>query len=109
MPGAAHAGSGRQRGAAGWGLRRWRGRGQRGVRSPPAGHGPALTMRSRQVGEQSRPELLALPGAPEPPGAAYRASLEEDAGSLSGESLDGHLQGEWGPLPFLSRSRLPQH
>lgn len=64
-------------------------------------------MRSRQVGEQSRPELLALPGAPEPPGAAYRASLEEDAGSLSGESLDGHLQGEWGPLPFLSRPGSP--
>uniref|UniRef100_A0A8D0FP16 NGFI-A binding protein 2 n=1 Tax=Strix occidentalis caurina TaxID=311401 RepID=A0A8D0FP16_STROC len=48
--------------------------------------------RSRQAGEQSRPELLALPGGPEPPGAAYRASLEEDAASLSGESLDGHLQ-----------------
>ncbi|NXW85923.1 NAB2 protein, partial [Alopecoenas beccarii] len=69
--------------------------------SPPAGCGPALTARSRQVGEQSRPELLALPGAPEPPGAAYRASLEEDAGSLSGESLDGHLQAA-GPCPRLT-------
>ncbi|NWI88957.1 NAB2 protein, partial [Pitta sordida] len=45
-----------------------------------------------QVGEQSRPELLALPVGLEPPGAGYRASLEEDTGSLSGESLDGHLQ-----------------
>ncbi|KAK4807284.1 hypothetical protein QYF61_006345 [Mycteria americana] len=46
--------------------------------------------RSWQAGEQSRPELLPL--GPEAPGAAYRASLEEDAASLSGESLDGHLQ-----------------
>lgn len=58
-------------------------------------------MCSWQAGEQSRPELLALPVGLEPPGAGYRASLEEDTGSLSGESLDGHLQGEWGvpPLP----------
>lgn len=56
---------------------------------------------SWQAGEQSRPELLALPVGLEPPGAGYRASLEEDTGSLSGESLDGHLQGEWGSLPFL--------
>ncbi|NXS64725.1 NAB2 protein, partial [Pandion haliaetus] len=58
-----------------------------------------------QVGEQSRSELLPLQVGPEPPGAAYRASLEEDAASLSGESLDGHLQGEWGPLPFPGRLR----
>uniref|UniRef100_A0A8C3UIY8 NGFI-A binding protein 2 n=1 Tax=Catharus ustulatus TaxID=91951 RepID=A0A8C3UIY8_CATUS len=55
---------------------------------------------SWQAGEQSRPELLALPAGLEPPGAGYRASLEEDTGSLSGESLDGHLQGEWGVPPL---------
>lgn len=53
-----------------------------------------------QAGEQSRSELLPLQVGPEPPGTAYRASLEEDAASLSGESLDGHLQGEWGSLPI---------
>lgn len=57
-------------------------------------------MCSWQAGEQSRPELLALPVGLEPPGAGYRASLEEDTGSLSGESLDGHLQGEWGVPPL---------
>lgn len=62
--------------------------------------GTCSPVRSRQAGEQSRPELLALPVGLEPPGAAYRASLEEDTGSLSGESLDGHLQGEWGSLLF---------
>lgn len=56
--------------------------------------GTCSPVRSWQAGEQSRPELLALPVGLEPPGAAYRASLEEDTGSLSGESLDGHLQGE---------------
>ncbi|NXF51109.1 NAB2 protein, partial [Oceanites oceanicus] len=54
-----------------------------------------------QAGEQSRPELLPLPLGPEPPGAAYRASLEEDAASLSGESLDGHLQAA-GACPRLT-------
>ncbi|NXN70557.1 NAB2 protein, partial [Himantopus himantopus] len=54
-----------------------------------------------QVGEQSRPELLPLPVGPEPPGATYRASLEEDAASLSGESLDGHLQAA-GTCPRLT-------
>lgn len=66
---------------------------------PPRGTGPGCgalcsAAPSRQVGEQSRPEPLQLPV--EPHTAPYRASLEEDAASLSGESLDSHLQGEWG-------------
>ncbi|PKU40914.1 ngfi-a-binding protein 2 [Limosa lapponica baueri] len=56
---------------------------------------------SLKLGEQSRPELLPLPVGPEPPGAAFRASLEEDTGSLSGESLDGHLQAA-GACPRLT-------
>ena len=80
----------------------------RAAQSPPGRMGPvhgALRSPARfwQAGEQSRPELLPLPVGLELPGAAYRASLEEDAASLSGESLDGHLQGEWGPLPFPGR------
>ncbi|NXX79184.1 NAB2 protein, partial [Urocolius indicus] len=59
----------------------------KGTRDPPAAPNSPVLL---QVGEQSRPELLPLPGVPEP--AAYRAALEEDAASLSGESLDGHLQ-----------------
>ncbi|NXN31379.1 NAB2 protein, partial [Nycticryphes semicollaris] len=78
------------------------------VRSPPP-HGGMGSVdgalrspaHSRQVGEQSRPELLPLPVGPEPPGAAFRASLEEDTGSLSGESLDGHLQAA-GTCPRLT-------
>ncbi|NWR39488.1 NAB2 protein, partial [Tachuris rubrigastra] len=46
----------------------------------------------QEAGEQSRPEVLAPPLGLEPPGAVYRASLEEDTGSLSGESLPPHLQ-----------------
>ncbi|NWT15844.1 NAB2 protein, partial [Vireo altiloquus] len=63
--------------------------------------GTCSPVHSRQAGEQSRPELLALPVGLEPPGAAYRASLEEDTGSLSGESLDGHLQAA-GACPRLT-------
>ncbi|NXH92388.1 NAB2 protein, partial [Edolisoma coerulescens] len=63
--------------------------------------GTCSPVRSWQAGEQSRPELLALPVGLEPPGAAYRASLEEDTGSLSGESLDGHLQAA-GACPRLT-------
>ncbi|XP_074785498.1 NGFI-A-binding protein 2 isoform X1 [Athene noctua] len=63
------------------------------ARAHPEESGAPVAKRLKQeAGEQSRPELLALAVGPEPPGAAYRASLEEDAGSLSGESLDGHLQ-----------------
>uniref|UniRef100_U3JC84 NGFI-A binding protein 2 n=1 Tax=Ficedula albicollis TaxID=59894 RepID=U3JC84_FICAL len=69
------------------------------TRAHPEDSGAVVAKRLKQeVGEQSRPELLALPVGLEPPGAGYRASLEEDTGSLSGESLDGHLQGEWGSL-----------
>ncbi|NWX19622.1 NAB2 protein, partial [Aegotheles bennettii] len=103
MPGAAVA-QGRDRGfgvvAMGlalcvWLWAPWGGR-MRSLRG--ALHSPAC---SHQVGEQSRPELLPLPVGPEPPGAAYRASLEEDTGSLSGESLDGHLQAA-GACPRLT-------
>ncbi|NXK15484.1 NAB2 protein, partial [Herpetotheres cachinnans] len=63
------------------------------ARAHPEESGATAAKRLKQeAGEQSRPELLPLPVGPEPPGAAYRASLEEDAASLSGESLDGHLQ-----------------
>ncbi|XP_074835600.1 NGFI-A-binding protein 2 isoform X2 [Carettochelys insculpta] len=55
----------------------------------------------QEVGEQSRPEPLQLPGAAEAYAPPYRASLEEDAASLSGESLDGHLPGV-GPCPRLT-------
>ncbi|NXP64017.1 NAB2 protein, partial [Chloropsis cyanopogon] len=71
------------------------------ARAHPEDSGAVVAKRLKQeVGEQSRPELLALPVGLEPPGAGYRASLEEDTGSLSGESLDGHLQGEWGVPPL---------
>uniref|UniRef100_A0A8C8RLI4 NGFI-A binding protein 2 n=1 Tax=Pelusios castaneus TaxID=367368 RepID=A0A8C8RLI4_9SAUR len=46
----------------------------------------------QEVGDQSRPEPLQLPGGSESYPAPYRASLEEDTASLSGESQDGHLQ-----------------
>ncbi|XP_051497508.1 NGFI-A-binding protein 2 isoform X1 [Apus apus] len=63
------------------------------TRAHPEESGATVAKRLKQeAGEQSRPELLPLPGGPETPGAAFRASLEEDTGSLSGESLDGHLQ-----------------
>ncbi|NXG49507.1 NAB2 protein, partial [Psilopogon haemacephalus] len=61
--------------------------------------GPTQGTSGAQAGEQSRPELLPLPVGPvgpEPHGAAYRAGLDEDTGSLSGESLDGHLQAAGG-------------
>uniref|UniRef100_A0A8B9MM87 NGFI-A binding protein 2 n=1 Tax=Accipiter nisus TaxID=211598 RepID=A0A8B9MM87_9AVES len=71
------------------------------ARAHPEESGATMAKRLKQeAGEQSRSELLPLQVGPEPPGTAYRASLEEDAASLSGESLDGHLQGEWGPLPI---------
>ncbi|NXY86497.1 NAB2 protein, partial [Alcedo cyanopectus] len=62
------------------------------ARMAPVWGAPPLTRRVLgQAGEQSRPELLPL--GLEPPGTTtYRAGLDEDTGSLSGESLDGHLQ-----------------
>ncbi|NWW78049.1 NAB2 protein, partial [Climacteris rufus] len=72
------------------------------ARAHPEESGAVVAKRLKQeAGEQSRPELLALPVGLEPPGAAYRASLEEDTGSLSGESLDGHLQAA-GACPRLT-------
>lgn len=47
-----------------------------------------------QVGEQSHSEIQQPPPGPESYAPSYRPSLEEDSASLSGESLDGHLQGE---------------
>lgn len=47
-----------------------------------------------QVGEQSHTEIQQPPPGPESYAPPYRPSLEEDSASLSGESLDGHLQGE---------------
>jgi hypothetical protein len=47
-----------------------------------------------QVGEQSHNEIQQPPPGPESYAPPYRPSLEEDSASLSGESLDGHLQGE---------------
>ncbi|KAF1483715.1 NGFI-A-binding protein 2, partial [Eudyptula minor novaehollandiae] len=70
------------------------------ARAHPEESGATAAKRLKQeAGEQSRLELLPL--GPEPPGAAYRASLEEDAASLSGESLDGHLQAA-GACPRLT-------
>ncbi|NWR10159.1 NAB2 protein, partial [Paradoxornis webbianus] len=72
------------------------------ARAHPEDGGAIVAKRLKQeAGEQSRPELLALPVGLEPPGAGYRASLEEDTGSLSGESLDGHLQAA-GACPRLT-------
>lgn len=48
-----------------------------------------------QVGEQSHSEIQQPPPGPESYAPPYRPSLEEDSASLSGESLDGHLQGEY--------------
>ncbi|NWH73752.1 NAB2 protein, partial [Piaya cayana] len=78
----------------------------KGASPPPREMGPVrgalrLSLCSWQAGEQSRPEVLPLLGGPETPGATYRAGLEEDAGSISGESLDGHLQGA-GACPRLT-------
>uniref|UniRef100_A0A493T5I2 NGFI-A binding protein 2 n=1 Tax=Anas platyrhynchos platyrhynchos TaxID=8840 RepID=A0A493T5I2_ANAPP len=65
----------------------------------PEESGASVAKRLKQeVGEQSRPEPLQLPV--EPHTAPYRASLEEDAASLSGESLDSHLQA--GACPRLT-------
>ncbi|XP_025048491.1 NGFI-A-binding protein 2 [Alligator sinensis] len=74
-----------------------------------AGPGPAPTTRQhpeesgagqakrlkQEVGEQSRPAPPVPPGGPETYVAPGRAGPEDD-GSLSGDSLDGPLQGEWG-------------
>lgn len=53
-----------------------------------------------QVGEQSHTEIQQPPPGPESYAPPYRPSLEEDSASLSGESLDGHLQGECALVPF---------
>lgn len=63
--------------------------------SSPLGH--------PQVGEQSHSELQQPPPGPESYAPPYRPSLEEDSASLSGESLDGHLQGEC-PSEYFSSS-----
>uniref|UniRef100_A0A8C4VHV5 NGFI-A binding protein 2 n=1 Tax=Gopherus evgoodei TaxID=1825980 RepID=A0A8C4VHV5_9SAUR len=66
----------------------------KGARSHPDESGAVQPKKLKQeVGEQSRPEPLQLPGGSESYAPPYRASLEEDTASLSGESLDGHLQG----------------
>lgn len=54
-----------------------------------------------QVGEQSHSEIQQPPPGPESYAPPFRPSLEEDSASLSGESLDGHLQGECASQPFL--------
>nr|XP_032641373.1 NGFI-A-binding protein 2 isoform X2 [Chelonoidis abingdonii] len=65
----------------------------KGARSHPDESGAVQPKKLKQeVGEQSRPEPLQLAGGSESYAPPYRASLEEDAASLSGESLDGHLQ-----------------
>uniref|UniRef100_A0A8D0H3E7 NGFI-A binding protein 2 n=1 Tax=Sphenodon punctatus TaxID=8508 RepID=A0A8D0H3E7_SPHPU len=64
----------------------------KGARLLPDEGGAGQAKRLKQeVGEPSRPDLPSLcdPFAPQ-----FRPSLDEDAGSLSGESLDGHPQGE---------------
>lgn len=53
-----------------------------------------------QVGEQSHTEIQQPPPGPESYAPPYRPSLEEDSASLSGESLDGHLQGRCSLLCF---------
>ncbi|CAO2582026.1 NGFI-A-binding protein 2, partial [Lemmus lemmus] len=53
--------------------------------------GPPLKKLKQEVGEQSHTEIQPPPG-PESYAPPYRPSLEEDSASLSGESLDGHLQ-----------------
>ncbi|CAM5168852.1 unnamed protein product [Eretmochelys imbricata] len=74
----------------------------KGARSHPDESGAAQPKKLKQeVGEQSRPDLLQLPGGSESYAPPYRASLEEDAASLSGESLDGHLQAA-GSCPRLT-------
>lgn len=54
--------------------------------------GPPLKKLKQEVGEQSHSEIQQPPPGPEPYAPPYRPSLEEDSASLSGESLDGHLQ-----------------
>ncbi|XP_064140091.1 NGFI-A-binding protein 2 isoform X3 [Loxodonta africana] len=54
--------------------------------------GPPLKKLKQEVGEQSHSEIQQPPPGPESYAPAYRPSLEEDSASLSGESLDGHLQ-----------------
>ncbi|XP_053410533.1 NGFI-A-binding protein 2 isoform X2 [Nycticebus coucang] len=54
--------------------------------------GPPLKKLKQEVGEQSHPEIQQPPPGPESYVPPYRPSLEEDSASLSGESLDGHLQ-----------------
>lgn len=76
------------------------------MQSPPA---PSLARSSfphlghPQVGEQSHSELQQPPPGPESYAPPYRPSLEEDSASLSGESLDGHLQGECASEHFSPR------
>ncbi|XP_028607885.1 NGFI-A-binding protein 2 isoform X1 [Grammomys surdaster] len=54
--------------------------------------GPPLKKLKQEVGEQSHTEIQQPPPGPESYAPPYRPSLEEDSASLSGESLDGHLQ-----------------
>ncbi|ELK15299.1 NGFI-A-binding protein 2 isoform X2 [Pteropus alecto] len=54
--------------------------------------GPPLKKLKQEVGEQSHSEIQQPPPGPESYAPPYRPSLEEDSASLSGESLDGHLQ-----------------
>lgn len=54
--------------------------------------GPPLKKLKQEVGEQSHSEIQQPPPGPELYAPSYRPSLEEDSASLSGESLDGHLQ-----------------
>ncbi|XP_021030808.1 NGFI-A-binding protein 2 [Mus caroli] len=54
--------------------------------------GPPLKKLKQEVGEQSHNEIQQPPPGPESYAPPYRPSLEEDSASLSGESLDGHLQ-----------------
>ncbi|NXC42081.1 NAB2 protein, partial [Penelope pileata] len=66
---------------------------------PEESGAPPAKRLKQEVGEQSRPEPPSL--GPEPHTAPYRASLEEDAGSMAGESLDSHLQAA-GACPRLT-------
>uniref|UniRef100_A0A8C5UBG0 NGFI-A binding protein 2 n=1 Tax=Malurus cyaneus samueli TaxID=2593467 RepID=A0A8C5UBG0_9PASS len=74
---------------------------QGGQVSPEPGNLPLVGL----VGpEQSRPELLALPVGLEPPGAAYRASLEEDTAASPGRASTAtcRVSGAAGACPRLT-------
>ncbi|XP_064354693.1 NGFI-A-binding protein 2 [Dromaius novaehollandiae] len=74
----------------------------RGARAlPEDGVAPAAKRLKQEAGEQSRAEPLPLALGAEPHAAPFRPGLDEDAGSLSGESLDGHAQGA-GACPRLT-------